>query len=71
MGCFPDYVGLHIVGTVVRIVSIRVLCRRRYVLSSIDNIVDDLDDEFSDTGEEKLDVGDKMIENANTFNDYL
>ena len=36
-----------------------------------DNIVDDLDDEFSDTGEEKLDVGDKMIENANTFNDYL
>ena len=36
-----------------------------------DNIIDDLDDEFSDTGEEKLDVGDKMIENANTFNDYL
>ena len=36
-----------------------------------DNIVDDLDDEFSDTKEEKLDIGDKMIENANTFNDYL
>ena len=36
-----------------------------------DNIVDDLDDEFSDTKEEKLDIGDKMIESTNTFNDYL
>ena len=36
-----------------------------------DNIVDDLDDEFSDTREEKLDIGDKMIESTNTFNDYL
>ena len=44
MGCFPDYVGLHIVGTVVRIVSIRVLCRRRYVLSSIDNVVDEIEE---------------------------